>query len=337
MMLGMCARRLALVLVLLPLSLPVACGSAPARAASDDAGAAAALPPPSPFFPADYQGEMFVDLAALRDNGLLDRVVRLPMMNGFVDAVAHQYGCELDDLQCLRTAVVFEPDGGHVYGHSVTEAVVAADARPASLPKPWVATKVGPYDAFCWDGGLKSKPLLFWPRDGVAVNGDHDLIEPIVAGERKAGGPNAQLAPLLVGEHILFQYAFGRFGMPIDRMTGTFGFYWYDPDDPVDFVRVRLAADRDGGLVFSIMFRFQHGTSGLRDVESGVRKKLDEMLGNKEFAVFKPILGAIVLAHQERDLTLSLLLGQPRDAFAKVERAVIALMRMRMDDERARR
>jgi hypothetical protein len=86
-----------------------------------------------PFLPVAYQGEMYTDYAAMRHSGLLDRLERLPMMSTFLDELAAAYGCDLDDLQRVRTALVFDGEGTRSSIRMLSVAELAPDAT-ASPP-----------------------------------------------------------------------------------------------------------------------------------------------------------------------------------------------------------
>jgi hypothetical protein len=299
------------------IAVTTACRSSEADAPTADAPAdagAGAVPAPSPFLPAGYEGELFVDYEALRACDLLAAVERTPITGDYLKSVAQQYACEIDDLVRSRTAVVFENEGSGVFGHSVSVAEVAGSKRPESMPKPWVPTSVGPHAAWYWDGGLADKPTLFWPTPGLVVIGDQALVTAIADGTRKSGGPNAQLAPLLPCQRLLWQFAVGRFGKPMGQVLGSIGWFWHDADDPCEFVRARLCLDAHDELVASLLLRFQRGTSGLREVERDLTDHRDQMLGDKQFAPFQPLARAVTIAHQDRDLVLTLPLGTTRQA-----------------------
>jgi hypothetical protein len=316
-----------------------ACRSADPRAVDEPTGAAAAdasgapAPAPSPFLPAGYEGELFVDYEALRACDLLTALERMPMIADYLASVAQQYGCELDDLARTRTAVVFASEGSGVYGHSVSVAEVAGSKRPESMPKPWVQVRVGPYDGWWWDGGLADKPTIVWPAPGLVVEGDQALLTAIATGERNAGGPHPQLAPLLPCQRLLWQFAVGRFGKPMSQVLGSIGWFWHDADDPCDFVRLRVWLDAHDELVASLLLRFQRGTSGLREVERDLTDHRDQVLGDKQFAPLQPLARALTVAHQDRDLVLTLPLGTTRQAVGTIERTVLAVMKMRMQME----
>jgi hypothetical protein len=334
------SRATAAVLALAACAAVAACRSADPGAADAqpgaavaDASAGAAAPAPSPFLPAGYEGELFVDYAALRACDLLAALERIPMLADYFASVARQYAGEVDDLVRTRTAVVFASEGGRVYGHSVSVAEVADSKRPESMPKPWVQVQVGPYDGWWWDGGLADKPTIVWPTPGLVVEGDQALLTAIATGARDSGGPHPQLAPLLPCPRLLWQFAVGRFGKPMSEVLGSIGWFWHDADDPCDFVRLRVWLDEHDELVASLLLRFQRGTSGLREVERDLTDHRDQMLGDKQFAPFQPLARAVIVAHQDRDLVLTLPLGTTRQAVGTIERTVLGVMKMRMQME----
>ena len=91
------------------------------------------------------------------------------------------------------------------------------------------------------------------------------------------------------------------------------------------FLRLRLSEDADGSLVLSSTLRYRPGSANLRRSEIELRKFLDRILADPEFGALKPLLGALVITHDVRDLHVSLPLGQPRDAILTLERAILGL------------
>jgi hypothetical protein len=305
-----------------------ACSSPPPAAAAL-ASAGSSTDALSPFLPADYQGELFTDYAALRDSGLLDRLERIPMLSPMLEVIARGYGRDLDALQRVRTAVVYDPQGT---GRSMrTVSVVECDpaAKPLAMPAGWEPYERAGLDGYqCRSGAYAA--LLLHPTPGLVVAGERDLLEPLLTGSSKAGGPHPELRPFLAGEHVLFQYAAGTFGRRADQLTGSVGFFGYDdPADPCEFLRLRLAADAQRRLVLSITMRYRRGSPNLRRSEVDMRAFLDRTMAEPQVAGLKPLLQQVVVSHGERDLDLSLQLGEPADAIRSVERAVLALAALR--------
>ncbi len=275
------------------------------------------------FLPVDYEGELFVDWVALRDCGLLDRVLRLPTMEDVFDVIAGEHCCELDDLCRLRTVFV-DHDGKQ---RSVSIAELAAGAARKQPPQDWVPASLGAHAGY--RRGKDDRAMLtFWPAPELAVDGPPELLAAMLERGNTLGRPHQDLAAMLAGDRVLAQFAYGRFGRPFDETLRTFGALFGDREDPADFVRLRLWQAADDSLVFAVTMRFQNGTSGLRGTEQFVRERLDAMLRSKQMAPLKKVLGAIVVSHQERDLSVSLVLGSPSDAIAKVESLVVAMMAM---------
>jgi len=208
---------------------------------------------------------------------------------------------------------------------------LAAGAVGKTPPKEWQETQVGPFAALR-QGSHRDSAVSFFPQPDLGVQGTPALLEDLATGRQPSGGPHPDLRPLLGGDAVLAQFAYGRFGRSYDDVLRTFGKWFGDQDDPVDFIRLRLHQAADGALVFAITFRFQNGTSGLRETEQLVRGKLDTMLDDPRLGAFKPIFGAVVVAHQERDLTASLVLGTPREAVGKLEQAVLATFALQQED-----
>lgn len=281
----------------------------------------------APFLPADYQGEMFTDYAAMRENGLLDRLERLPMMSTFLERLAAAYCCDLEDLQRVRTALVFDPAGT---GRSLRSISVAEldPAEAETAPEHWQPWQQGDLHGYQGDVG-SFVDIVVRPRPGLVVAGERELVEPALAAGT-IGGPHPDLAPFLLGDRILFQYAAGTFGRPAHEVTGTVGFFGYEePEDPCEFLRLRLSAEADGGLVLSIAMRYRAGSANLRRSETGLRGFLERTLDDPEFAGLKPLLSAIAVTHSDRDLEAALRLGPPSEAIRTLERAFIAMSRIR--------
>jgi hypothetical protein len=287
---------------------------------------AAARPGALPFLPADYTGELFVDYAALRNNRLLGQIERLPMMEGMLDAVAQAYGCELDDLQRVRTALVFDDSGGRRSIQTVSVAEVDPAATAAPMPEPWRPWERDGMQGFHFEGS-GDPGLLVRPRPGLVVAGQRQLVEPLLQGP--PGGPHPELAPFLAGERVLVQFAVGTFGRPAHTLTGTIGFYGHDePDDPVEFLRLRLSADADESLTIAVTMRYRPGSQNLRRTAADAREFLDRLREDPEFAGLKPLLAAIAIGLRDPELEYSLDLGPPAAAMRTIERAVIAIGRI---------
>jgi hypothetical protein len=322
-------RRDALVCSCLLAAWLAACGTArrpaPAKLDADPAGTASDLLV-SPFFPPNYTATMLVDYAAMRECGLLGMLERMPMFESFDAYNAKQLGYEADDLDRVFTVFDYKESGSSRLN---LQLISVAETAPDVAPKPpdprWQAVEIGGCRGFRSPEHLQQDTTL-WPRPGIAVQGDHDVLEARF-NDGRAGGPHPEVRQLLAGERVLFQYAFGRFGRQIDKLCATVGFMFpFYPDDPVDFVRLRAALDAEGGVVISLLFRSESGTSGLRATEEWVRKGLADLGAQKDLAFLQPLLRDLVVRSDGRDLDMSLPLGRPREAMQKVERVTLALM-----------
>ena len=296
--------------------------AAPVRPAAPTADAARLLP-------ADYQGELWIDWARMRDIGLLDRLLRLPMAEATLEVIADTYGGDLESLASVRTAFVDTKDRDVVV--SIVE--FAGEAASPSKPEAWTAVPIGPHAGFRRGHGASAR-AIYWTRPGQAVHGQVAAVAAIATGHRANGGPHQELASMLAGDGLLLQLAYGRFGHPYDEVLYTFGSWFGAADDPVDFVRLRLQEERDGQLVASVAMRYQRGTTGLRGTEQLVHEKLDELRADARFVGLKPFLTDIVIAHVGRDLIASLRLGPPRQAVTTVERLLLALPAMLQAENR---
>jgi hypothetical protein len=310
---------------LLPIAVLLCACSTPSRRPE----AAPAVEPASsralsrPFLPTDYAGEIFTDFEAMRRNGLLDRIERLPMMGSFLEAQAVSYGCDLDDLKRIRTAVVFGEMKTRPSMRMVSVAEVDPDADPLPAPEGWQPWEQGGVRGLQHDGGAYPA-LVVRPEPGIVVAGERDLVVPQLAGP--AGGPHPELGPFLAGERLLFQFAAGSFGRRAHTLTGTIGFFGFDDaDDPCEFLRLRLGEDADGGLVLSAALRYRPGSENLRRTEVELRALLDRTAGKPEARAFKSLIDALLIRHDDRDLHVSLALGPPRDAIRILERAILDL------------
>jgi hypothetical protein len=278
----------------------------------------------TPFLPDGYEGELFTDFAAMRRNGLLDRIERLPTMTSYLEAQAASYGCELEDLQRVRTAVVFDPQGTGRSMRMISVAEVDPAGEPIPWPEPWRPWEQGGMRGHEYDGGAFPS-LVVRPAPGIVVAGERDLVVPALTAP--AGGPRAELRPFLHGERLLFQYVAGTFGRPAHVLTGTIGFFGLDdPDDPCELLRLRLAEDADGGVVLSAALRYRPGSANLRRTEIELRAFLDRKIADPALGALKPLLEDLVLTHGDRDLHVSLALGSPCDAIRTLERAVLGMM-----------
>ncbi|MBK8096144.1 MAG: hypothetical protein IPK26_03505 [Planctomycetes bacterium] len=290
---------------------------------------AAPVPPavPTPeaarLLPADYQGELWIDWARMRDIELLDRLLRLPMAEATLEVIAADYGGDLESLKSVRTAFVDARDRDVVV--SIVE--FAGETASPSKPEIWTAAPIGPHAGFRRGHGA-SERAIYWTRPGQAMHGQVDAVTALATGHRATGGPHRELAAMLAGEGILLQLAYGRFGHPYDEVLRTFGSWFGNADDPVDFVRFRLQEERDGQLVASVALRYQHGTTGLRSTEQMVHEKVDAQRADPRFVGLRPFLADIVITHVGRDLIASLRLGPPRQAVTTVEQVMLAMTAM---------
>lgn len=278
------------------------------------------------FLPAGYQGEMLADYGALRRTGLLDTIERLPMMASYLEQLANGYGCELDDLQRVRTALVFDPEGTGRSMRMVSVAECAAGAAPLPAEGPWQPYEQGGFAGQVRRGGAYEQVVLR-PRPGLVVEGERALVEPLLTGARPAGGPHPDLAAFLRGDGVLLQFAAGTFGLPAHKLTGTIGFLGYDdPQDPCEFLRVRLVADAEEQLALSVTLRYRPGSANLRRTETDLRDAIQKGIETPEFAALAPLLREIVVTHGATDLDVRWDLGTPAAAVRKLERAALALV-----------
>jgi hypothetical protein len=276
------------------------------------------------FLPTDYTGEILTDFAAMRRNGLLDRLERLPMVGSWLEDQALSYGCDLGDVQRVRTALVFDPEGTGRSMRMISVVEVDPLAEPVAMREGWHPWAQGSVRGHRFDHGAFTT-LMARPAPGIVVVGERELVAPQLA--NTAGGPHPQLRPFLAGDRILFQYGAGTFGRRAHTLTGTVGFHGHDdPDDPCEFFRLRLAEDSDGGLELSTTLRYRPESPNLRRTERELREFIDRTQANPEFSALKPMLQALVVRHDERHLHVSLSLGSPSDAIRTLERAVLALV-----------
>lgn len=305
----------------LPWLLAACAGHQPQRPAPPAAA------PVDSFLPADYQAELFVDLAAMRESGLLDLLLRLPTCEVYAEAAAAAYGTDVDGLDRLRSArVAIEV----VSGRGIARSISVAEGRFASdavRQAPWQPLTIGSYRGWVDE----RDEVVFWPRSGKAVLGDRGQLQAMVDGATPRGGPHPDLQPLLGGDGVLAQYAFGCFGRPVSAMMGSVGFptSWIDETDPIDVLRLRLAATPADELVLSATARFRRGTSGPARIEQAIAGWLAETAGDHQLAPLRTVLAGLDLQRAQRDLTVSLRLGTPRQAVGRIERAALLLARAR--------
>lgn len=289
--------------------------------------AAPVLPEPdvAAWLPADYEAEIFVDYDAMRACDLLDFLERLPMVEEYLDAMAHGYGCGIDELHETRTCIRRVAAGDSFSSAQVSVARIAASPEPRTMQSPWQPLRLSQHDAFAFDGGLVRPPVVLWPQADLAVAGDRELLT-LAANGAQRGGPHPDLVPLLPTEHTLAQVAVGCFERKMHESLGTIGWFWHDEQDPARFVRFALSYDEDEQLVLSATVRFLCGTTGLTEVEKDLRQKLDAVLGDESLASFHELISDLQLVHLGKDLKVTLPLGSVREAYRKLERATIALM-----------
>lgn len=277
------------------------------------------------FLPAGYHGEIVTDWAALRANGLLATIERMPMMTDFVDGLAAGYGCDLDALRHVRTAIVFDPEDT---GRSMrTVSVAAVDAAPElpAVGDGWQPYAAGGIVGRRFDGGSHAR-ITVCPQPGLVVEGEHELLDPLLRGTRPAGGAHPELAAFAAGEGVLAQYAAGTFGRPAHAVSATVGFPGHhDAGDPCEFVRLRVAEDGSGAIEVSLSLRYRPDSANLRRTETDLRNWLDRGIAAPELAALAPMLREIVIAHDQRDLHVRWDLGPPATAVRKLERAVLAM------------
>lgn len=297
------------------------------------ASACSSPPPPVPvepdsvvrYLPRDYEAEFAVDYDALRDLDLLEWIDELPLAPGFFTSLASGYGCELDDLHYVRTGVRLVEQGKGARFDLVSVAV-REPGRAAPMHASWKSARIAGHEGFEQDVGSGIQVVVF-PQDGLAVAGERVLVE---AGLADANGrPHPELAPLLAGERPVAQVAIGRFGRAMHELTGTVGWYWSDPADLTDFVRLRLLRGEEDHLVVEGLVRFQHGTTGLAEFESDARKALDSALARPQLRAIHALVRAVEVRRDGRDAILRVDLGTPRQAFGAMERLMLALASLR--------
>ncbi|MGE3174275.1 MAG: hypothetical protein AB7O97_16725 [Planctomycetota bacterium] len=289
------------------------------------AACAAPTPPPVPvdwqppigaaYLPADYHGELFVDWAAMRDLGLLDRLERLPMAPQMLEVIASHRGGDIDAVARMRTAWV----PTEARGVTITELVAGAEPAAAATD-----LRIGPFAGERW-AHTDTAPVSIRPAPDLIVDGPPKLLTDLVTGRSPTGGPHAELVPMLSGSGVLAQIAYGRFGSRYDTLLHTFGALFGAEDDPVDFVRLRLRHDDDGALHAEARARFARGERGLADAAALVRERLDTARADPRFAAFRPQLDAVRVVTEGADLAVALPLGSPREAVGTVERLGLLL------------
>lgn len=288
---------------------------------------------PASFFPCDYEGEILVDYARLREIGLLDRLERLPMMQGFLLTLAATYWTELDDLLRVRTALVFSGSSRPTV-REISMAETAADGRPAAPPAPWQEVRMGALAGWRRDGTPPSESVVLWPRPGVTVVGPSELLAPLCAGERRGGVAHPDLLPLLAGRDVLFQVGVGRFGRRDMPFQDVMTLLCPEPGE-VELARLRLAADADERLHLSIMLRFA-SREAARRADGHLEGRLGELHGDPRFASLVPLVETLLLTRDGADLVLRLDLGGSREAMRTLERIGLSLMRRGAESRRER-
>lgn len=291
----------------------------PPRAPGDD--------PFARYLPRDYHLELMVDYDGMRDLDLLEWIDEMPLAPGFFTSLAREYGCELDDLHRVRTGYCFAHDSSRPWqsdrGVSVAERSTGAGIQ---MTKHWKPQRLHGFEGFEQDIGAGRSVAVF-PEPGIAVVGDPELIEASLASG--GGGPHPDLAPLIPGENVLGQAVIGRFGHPMHEATGTFGWFWHDENDQADFVRLRLVRGDGDHVVVEVLVRFQKGDTGLAEVERDLRKGLDGALAKPELRAIHDLAKSVEVRREGRDLSVSIDLGTPRQAWSAFERLFAAMAALR--------
>lgn len=311
---------------------PAAGSASAAGAHARQATASARFAAATAFLPPEYECELFADWAAMRDLGLLDELERLPGMEDFLAVLAGTYFCEPDQLLRTRTAMVFDWSGSRPTNREVSVAQGRDLKPPAEAPVGTARVRIGGWDAVQVQRGPVSRPTAVWPSPSLVVVGGHDLLEPVLRGERGGGVPHPDLLPLALGDGILAQAVVcGLHGRPALPFDGFF-FVVLQPGGTaavdVDAARLRLAADADERLTLSVTLRFVQGSEQTASFAQGWRDRLAGWARTAPPAA-RRVLDDVSVTEDGRDVCLAVELGSPREAIGKVQDAALAVMAAR--------
>lgn len=297
-------------------------GSPPGSRPASFAGATAFLPP-------NYECELFADYAAMRELGLLDELERLPGMDDFLSAIGGSYFSELDQIDRTRTAMVFDWSGSRPTNREVSVAEGRDLHPPAEVPAGCARVHIGRFDAVQVTEGPTSRPTAIWPSSSIVVVGGHDLLEPVLRGERAGGVPHSDLLPLVPGNGILMQAVIcslhGRSRMPFDDAFFLLTGPGKDAAADIEAGRLRLGADSDERLNLSVTLRFVQGSTRVAAFAQGWRDQLAEW-GRAAAPAVRKVLTDVSVRQDGRDVDIAIDLGTLRQAITKVQNVALAMM-----------
>jgi hypothetical protein len=270
-------------------------------------------PPATAFLPDEPQAEIFVDFKTMRDRGVWEEVERTLLAPAFRQR-EKELGLSLDGLDRLYMWARASGEPQRVQGVRILTGSVGLP--PSVNGEHWTNGTIGDYEAKV----LANGPIVM-VRVGtdMLVEGDRELIEPVLLGKAKAGRPGPDQLSLLSGRTTELLHAFVDLDAALQG-KGEFGFLkeiQYPEDDRATHLVFRVSTQRDGDderLLLEAVVRHRKGEKGLELTEAGARKWLAEMQKHPRLAALKKIWSAVVVARDGADLTAKLDLGRPREA-----------------------
>jgi hypothetical protein len=225
-----------------------------------------------------------------------------------------ELGFPLDGLDRLRMWIRLHGDQKTPQRLTVMEGRVGLP--PSVNGDHWTDETIGEHKAKI---SVHGNSLFARVGTDLLVQGERELIEPVLLGKAKGGRPGADQMSLLSGRqtdllHIYVDLLAAR------GSRGEFGFLddiEYPDDDPATHLLLRISTQRDGDderLLLEGIVRHRKGEKGLELTEAGAKKWLTEMQAHPRFAALKKIWSAVVFSKKGPDLTAQLDLGRPRAA-----------------------
>jgi hypothetical protein len=290
---------------------------------------------PRSFFPKEYTGEAYVNMAALVETDLWEEIERSLVSKPLLAAFLMQFGFRRTDLKDLRVGMDTRKmtySGGHET-YRQQPVTVFQGQRKLSLPKPkkqeWdhnrrTKDEIGGHkvvqEGIDTDENNWSQPMLWViPKPGCLVYGDKTLIQPVLEGERRGGVPHPELMAFTVGRRPLAYYAVKlEHDEKYLRNAAPFPFGWYTADDKPTFMMLRMTVDEKTQISRAVLrLRFTDGSKGPDLFEAEVKasfKMLDTDRDLKRLAFLKKFTKKLVFKKQGADLEISCDLGDAKQA-----------------------
>lgn len=296
-----------------------------------EVAARAAAPSERVYFPADYRGEVFIDVGRILECDMWDGLA--PGWRGLAEQFfSDHFGYPIASLSHVRAAI-----GNNIeFERPATAEIVwtfRGDPERIAFPtfeRSWMFGR-GPNRRAVreenWAGGIAQLSPIDWPvvghmlyampTPGLLVFGPQNYIRRALRNEHGGGRPVGDLVALTSAPDILAHFAASVDVMALRGPLAVLPLDWRVESDPLTHFLARLRLV-EGSVHLECIARFKKGDKGPQRLQADLERARRWLLGHRQIAGLRHHWKAFELERSGQDLQATLDLGRPRDAVARL-------------------